>query len=116
MDLQRTLIIYKTRLKILLRFFNYKNVSGYLLGFFKELDENIYNEQVELNRLEANGLLSSELHSMPKVYFVNTVQPLTFSLISIVLRSPVLMPWWAVSWIICPAFNKYGCFAIWHVG
>ena len=74
------LITSKTRLKLLLRFFLNQNVSGYLQGLSKELDENTNSVRVELNRLEEAGLLSAEEQGRRKVYSVNTAHPLTTDL------------------------------------
>ena len=80
------LITSKTRLKLLLRFFLNQNLSGYLQGLSKELDENTNSIRVELNRLEAAGLLSSELQGRRKLYRVNPSHPLTSDLTSIVRK------------------------------
>ena len=74
------LITSKTRLKLLLRFFLNQNLSGYLQGLSKELDENTNSVRVELNRLEEAGLLSTEEQGRRKVYSVNTAHPLTTDL------------------------------------
>ena len=86
LDLLGPLITSKTRLKLLLRFFLNHNLSGYLQGLSKELDENTNSVRVELNRLEAAGLLSSELQGRRKLYHVNTAHPLTSDLTSIVRK------------------------------
>ena len=74
------LITSKTRLKLLLRFFLNQNLSGYLQGLSKELNENTNSVRVELNRLEEAGLLSAEEQGRRKVYSVNTAHPLTTDL------------------------------------
>ena len=74
------LITSKTRLKLLLRFFLNQNLSGYLQGLSKELDENTNSVRIELNRLEEAGLLSAEEQGRRKVYSVNTAHPLTTDL------------------------------------
>ena len=74
------LITSKTRLKLLLRFFLNQNLSGYLQGLSKELDENTNSVRVELNRLEEAGLLSAKEQGRRKVYSVNTAHPLTTDL------------------------------------
>ena len=61
------LITSKTRLKLLLRFFVNQDVSGYLQGLSKELDENSNSVRVELNRLEEAGMLISELEGRKKL-------------------------------------------------
>ena len=69
-----------------MRFFLNQSVDGYLHGLSKELDENTNSIRVELNRLEAAGLLSSELKGRRKLYSVNTTHPLTADLTSIVRK------------------------------
>ena len=86
LDLLGPLITSKTRLKLLLRFFLNQNLSGYLQGLSKELDENTNSIRVELNRLEQAGLLASELEGRKKLYRVNDSHPLTADLTSIVRK------------------------------
>jgi len=86
LDLLGPLITSKTRLKLLLRFFLNQNLSGYLQGLSKELDENTNSIRVELNRLEEAGLLASELDGRRKLYRVNPSHPLTSDLTSIVRK------------------------------
>ena len=86
LDLLGPLITSKTRLKLLLRFFLNQNLSGYLQGLSKELDENTNSIRVELNRLEEAGLLRSELQGRRKLYQVNLAHPLTSDLTSIVRK------------------------------
>ena len=86
LDLLGPLITSKTRLKLLLRFFLNQNLSGYLQGLSKELDENTNSIRVELNRLEEAGLLSSELQGRRKLYQVNLAHPLTSDITSIVRK------------------------------
>ena len=85
-DLLGPLITSKTRLKLLLRFFLNHNLSGYLQGLSKELDENTNSIRVELNRLEQAGILSSELQGRRKLYRVNEQHPLTENLTAIVRK------------------------------
>ena len=80
------LITSKTRLKLLLRFFVNQDLSGYLQGLSKELDENSNSVRVELNRLEEAGLLSSEEQGRRKMYFVNKKHPLTSDLTSMIRK------------------------------
>ncbi len=86
LDLLGPLITSKTRLKLLIRFFLNQNLSGYLQGLSKELDENTNSIRVELNRLEQAGLLASELEGRKKLYRVNDSHPLTADLTSIVRK------------------------------
>jgi len=74
------LITSNTRLKLLLRFFLNQNLSGYLQGLSKELDENTDSVRIKLNRHEAVVLLSAEEQGRREVYSVNTVHPLTTDL------------------------------------
>mgnify|MGYP002815675104 CR=1 FL=1 len=73
-------------MKLLLRFFLNHNLSGYLQGLSKELDENTNSIRVELNRLEEAGILSSELEGRRKLYRVNDEHPLTENLTAIVRK------------------------------
>jgi len=86
LDLLGPLITSKTRLKLLLRFFLNQDLSGYLQGLSKELDENTNSIRVELNRLEESGLLSSEFQGRRKLYHVNLAHPLNSDLTSIVRK------------------------------
>ena len=85
-DLLGPLITSKTRLKLLLRFFLNHNLSGYLQGLSKELDENTNSIRIELNRLEEAGILSTELKGRRKLYRVNEQHPLTENLTAIVRK------------------------------
>ncbi|REJ61697.1 MAG: ArsR family transcriptional regulator [Bacteroidetes bacterium] len=73
-------------MKLLLRFFLNHNLSGYLQGLSKELNENTNSIRVELNRLEQAGILSSELEGRRKLYRVNEQHPLTENLTNIVRK------------------------------
>lgn len=74
------LITSKTRLKLLLRFFVNQDLSGYLQGLSKELEENSNSVRLELNRLEQAGMLQSEMEGRRKLYRVNKKHPLTSDL------------------------------------
>jgi len=80
------LITSKTRLKLLLRFFVNQDLSGYLQGLSKELDENSNSIRVELNRLEEAGILHSEHEGRRKLYRVNKTHPLTSDLTSMIRK------------------------------
>lgn len=80
------LITSKTRLKLLLRFFVNQDLSGYLQGLSKELDENSNSIRVELNRLEEAGMLEIELEGRRKLYRVNKNHPLTSDLTNILRK------------------------------
>ena len=86
LDLLGPLITSKTRLKLLLRFFLNQNLSGYLQGLSKELDENTNSIRVELNRLEEAGMLNSTLEGRRKLYRVNALHPLASDITSIVRK------------------------------
>ena len=86
LDLLGPLITSKTRLKLLLRFFLNQNLSGYLQGLSKELDENSNSIRVELNRLEEAGMLHSEHEGRRKLYRVNKTHPLTSDLTSMIRK------------------------------
>jgi len=86
LDLLGPLITSKTRLKLLLRFFLNQNLSGYLQGLSKELDENTNSIRVELNRLEEAGMLNSTLEGRRKLYHVNALHPLASDITSIVRK------------------------------
>ena len=85
-DLLGPLITSKTRLKLLLRFFLNRNLSGYLQGLSKELNQNTNSIRVELNRLEKAGIISSEREGRIKLYRVNEQHPLTENLTTIVRK------------------------------
>lgn len=74
------LVTSKTRLKLLLRFFVNQDLSGYLQGLSKELDENSNSVRVELNRLKEAGMLETEVEGRHKLYRVNKNHPLTSDL------------------------------------
>ena len=86
MDLLGPLITSKTRIKLLLRFFLNQNLSGYLQGLSKELNENTNSIRVELNRLEEAGMLNSTLEGRRKLYRVNALHPLASDITSIVRK------------------------------
>ena len=86
LDLLGPLITSKTRLKLLLRFFLNQNLSGYLQGLSKELNENTNSIRVELNRLEEAGMLNSTLEGRRKLYRVNDLHPLASDITSIVRK------------------------------
>ena len=86
LNLLGPLITSKTRLKLLSRFFLNQNLSGYLQGLSKELEENTNSIRVELNRLEEAGMLSSSLEGRRKLYRVNALHPLASDITSIVRK------------------------------
>jgi len=86
LNLLGPLITSKTRLKLLSRFFLNQNLSGYLQGLSKELEENTNSIRVELNRLEEAGMLDSTLEGRRKLYRVNALHPLASDITSIVRK------------------------------
>ena len=86
LNLLGPLITSKTRLKLLSRFFLNQNLSGYLQGLSKELEENTNSIRVELNRLEEAGMLNSSLEGRRKLYRVNALHPLASDITSIVRK------------------------------
>jgi hypothetical protein len=86
LNLLGPLITSKTRLKLLSRFFLNQNLSGYLQGLSKELEENTNSIRVELNRLEEAGMLNSTLEGRRKLYRVNVLHPLASDITSIVRK------------------------------
>ena len=71
-----TLILSKTRLKLLLRFFLNPESSAYLRGLAQEFDESTNAVRVELNRFEEAGLILSHKDGNKKMYQVNTNFPM----------------------------------------
>jgi len=71
LDLTGPLLTSKTRLKLLLRFLLNQDLSGYLQGLSKELDENTNSIRVELIRLEEASILCSKLEGRRKLYRAN---------------------------------------------
>lgn len=69
-----SLVTSKTRVKLLLKFFAYRN-SGYLRSLAKEFDESTNSVRVELNRLTEAGLLKAEEEGKTKVYRANDTHP-----------------------------------------
>ena len=69
-----------------MRFFLNQNLSGYLQGLSKELDQNTNSIRVELNRLEEAGILLAKLEGRRKLYRVNEQHPLTENLTAIMRK------------------------------
>ncbi|MFT4523738.1 MAG: hypothetical protein ACI8ZN_002694 [Bacteroidia bacterium] len=74
--LLESLITSKTRIKLLVRLFLNPNTKGYLRGLAEEFSESTNSVRIELNRLEAAGMLSSELSGNRKLFRANTKHPL----------------------------------------
>ena len=62
------LITSKTRIKLLLKFFLNSETKSYLRSLESEFDESSNSIRVELNRLEAAGLLQSNLEGNKKIF------------------------------------------------
>ena len=71
----RPLTASKIWFKPLLRFFLNQNLSGYLQGLYKEIDENTNSLRSALNLPEEAGLLSAKQYGRRKVYSVNLPLP-----------------------------------------
>lgn len=84
----QSLITSKTRLKLLLKFFFNKETKSYLRNLEAEFGESTNAIRLELNRLEAAGLLNSELAGNKKYFRANVQHPL-FSDIHSILRKTI---------------------------
>lgn len=81
-----TLISSKTRVKLLLKFFLNSNNSSYLRGLESEFRESSNAIRVELNKLEAAGLLNSNHKGNKKYFQANVGHPLYNDINSILLK------------------------------
>ncbi len=70
------LISSKTRIKLLLKFFLNSSTTGYLRNLEAEFGESSNAIRVELNRLEAAGMLRSYMEGNKKMFCANTDHPL----------------------------------------
>ncbi|MBV5348439.1 ArsR family transcriptional regulator [bacterium] len=82
------LITSKTRIKLLLKFFLNSETKSYLRSLESEFDESSNSIRVELNRLEAAGLLQASYEGNKKLFFANTSHPL-FNDINNILKKMV---------------------------
>lgn len=82
------LITSKTRIKLLLKFFLNSETKSYLRSLESEFDESSNSIRVELNRLEAAGLLQASYEGNKKLFFANTKHPL-FNDINNILKKMV---------------------------
>jgi len=71
-----TLIISKTRIKLLTKFFLNPQAKAYLRGLEEAFGESSNAVRVELNRFEQAGLLNSAMEGNRKVYAANISHPL----------------------------------------
>lgn len=81
-----SLITSKTRVKILLKFFLNSQTRSYLRGLESEFGESSNAIRVELNRMEAAGLLSAENEGNRKFFKANTSHPLFGDIHNILLK------------------------------
>lgn len=70
------LIVSRTRIRLLLKFFLNSRNRAYLRSLEAELGESTNGIRVELNRLEKAGLLRSERDGNRKYFRANTLHPL----------------------------------------
>lgn len=82
-----TIITNKTRLKLLLKFFLNKQVTGYLRGLETEFGESTNAIRVELNRMEGAGLLVSSFSGNKKYFQANAEHPLYNEINSILIKT-----------------------------
>lgn len=83
-----SLITNKTRLKLLLKFFLNSQTTSYLRNLETEFGESTNAIRIELNRLEAAGLLNSEFSGNKKFFKANSSHPL-FGEINSILHKTV---------------------------
>jgi hypothetical protein len=80
------LITSKTRIKLLLKFFLNSSKQDYLRNLETELGDNTNAIRVELNKLEAAGLLKSFSQGNKKIFQSNTDHPLFRDINSILMK------------------------------
>ncbi|MBU3662647.1 MAG: nucleotidyltransferase domain-containing protein [Bacteroidetes bacterium] len=80
------LITSKTRIKLLLKFFLNSSKQDYLRNLETELGDNTNAIRVELNKLEAAGLLKSFVKGNKKFFQSNTKHPLFTDIQSILMK------------------------------
>jgi predicted nucleotidyltransferase len=80
------LITSKTRIKLLLKFFLNSEKQDYLRNLESELGDNTNSIRIELNKLEAAGLLKSFTKGNKKIFQSNTSHPLFFDINSILMK------------------------------
>jgi hypothetical protein len=80
------LITSKTRIKLLLKFFLNSSKKDYLRNLEFELGDNTNAIRVELNKLEAAGLLKSFSQGNKKIFQSNTEHPLFGDINSILMK------------------------------
>ncbi len=80
------LITSKTRIKLLLKFFLNSSKQDYLRNLESELGDNTNAIRLELNKLEAAGLLKSFIQGNKKIFQSNTEHPLFGDINSIFMK------------------------------
>jgi hypothetical protein len=80
------LITSKTRIKLLLKFFLNSSKQDYLRNLESELGDNTNAIRLELNKLEAAGLLKSFSQGNKKIFQSNTEHPLFGDINSILMK------------------------------
>jgi hypothetical protein len=80
------LITSKTRIKLLLKFFLNSSKQDYLRNLESELGDNTNAIRLELNKLEAAGLLKSFSQGNKKIFQSNTEHPLFVDINSILMK------------------------------
>ncbi|MCF8427086.1 MAG: ArsR family transcriptional regulator [Bacteroidia bacterium] len=80
------LITSKTRIKLLLKFFLNSSKQDYLRNLESELGDNTNSIRLELNKLEAAGLLKSFSQGNKKIFQSNTEHPLFGDINSILMK------------------------------
>jgi len=77
----------KTRLNLLIKFFLFDEIQGYMSGMQREFNESTNSIRTELKRLAHAGLLSSKLTGRIRFYKANPRHPLHDDLQSIVRKT-----------------------------
>ena len=80
------LITSKTRIKLLLKFFLNSSNRDYLRGLESEFGDSTNSIRIELNKLEAAGLLESSISGNKKLFNANTKHPLFPEINSILMK------------------------------
>jgi predicted nucleotidyltransferase len=80
------LIISKTRIKLLMKFFLNSATSSYLRDLESDFQESTNAIRIELNRFEKAGLLTSSFSGNKKMFFANTRHPLFNDIHRIIIK------------------------------
>ena len=80
------LITSKTRIKLLLKFFLNSSNRDYLRGLESEFGDSTNSIRIELNKLEAAGLLESSVSGNKKLFNANIKHPLFPEINSILMK------------------------------